>query len=182
MKRLALFALLLTAPAVPPSVDCHFSTQDDVSDILAKEFEGAKGSIDVAVFTFTDEGLADALIAAAGREGVKVRVLCDFNQFKGGRDRHKAAIQKLAGSAVEIKLVDLFDGKGDPQYSPHYHHKFAVIDGKTLITGSFNWTGMADSKNHENVLILRDDKKTAESYVKEFEGVWTDRRLTKSVP
>lgn len=182
MKRLALAALLLATPAPPPSVDVHFSTTADVSDILVKEFDGAKSTIDVAVFTFTDTGLADGLIAASKRDGVKVRVLSDFNQFKGGRDRHKEAIQKLNAAAVDVKLVDLYDGKGDPKFAPHYHHKFAVIDGKTLVTGSFNWTGMADSKNHENILILRDDKKSAASYVKEFEDVWNDRRLTKPVP
>ena len=50
----------------------------------------------------------------------------------------------------------------------HLHHKFAVVDGKTLITGSFNWTRSAAEENYENLLVT-DDPLLVEAYREEFE-------------
>jgi phosphatidylserine/phosphatidylglycerophosphate/cardiolipin synthase-like enzyme len=36
------------------------------------------------------------------------------------------------------------------------HNKVMVIDGGTVITGSFNFTRAAQQRNAENVLVLRD--------------------------
>jgi len=36
------------------------------------------------------------------------------------------------------------------------HHKVIVIDGETVLTGSFNFTKAAQEKNAENLLIIRD--------------------------
>ncbi len=177
-------AVLASGPAAVQDVraTARFSRTDDVRAELCKRFESAKRTIDVAVFTFTDGKLADALAAASRRKGVTVRVLADFSQHTSGRDRHKEALRRLDRSAVTVKLVDLSSGRGDPKFQPRFHHKFCVIDGSTLITGSFNWTGLAGSKNHENVLILEGDTKTAAAYAKEFNDVWNSGRLTKSVP
>ena len=36
------------------------------------------------------------------------------------------------------------------------HNKVLVLDGKTVITGSFNWTVSAEERNAENLLIIHD--------------------------
>jgi phosphatidylserine/phosphatidylglycerophosphate/cardiolipin synthase-like enzyme len=36
------------------------------------------------------------------------------------------------------------------------HHKVIVIDGETVLTGSFNFAKAAQEKNAENLLIIRD--------------------------
>ena len=51
------------------------------------------------------------------------------------------------------------------------HNKFAVIDGRTVLTGSFNWTITADTKNDENLLVIT-DKELAQKYVKQFNRLW----------
>jgi phosphatidylserine/phosphatidylglycerophosphate/cardiolipin synthase-like enzyme len=43
-----------------------------------------------------------------------------------------------------------------------------IIDGETVITGSFNFTTAAEEKNAENLLIIR-DKKLAERYIKNWQ-------------
>ena len=48
------------------------------------------------------------------------------------------------------------------------HNKFMVIDGETVITGSFNFTEAAEKKNAENLLIIH-DRKLAEKYVKNWD-------------
>ena len=58
------------------------------------------------------------------------------------------------------------------------HNKFAIIDGKILLTGSFNWTLAADQKNEENLLII-EDRKVIKAYQKRFEYLY--RRSGKAL-
>lgn len=51
-----------------------------------------------------------------------------------------------------------------------------VIDGKTVETGSFNYTSSADQKNAENVLVLHDVPDLAEAYHQEWMRLWTEAR------
>ena len=48
------------------------------------------------------------------------------------------------------------------------HNKVMVIDGETVITGSFNFTKAAEENNAENLLIIH-DKKLAERYIKNWQ-------------
>ena len=48
------------------------------------------------------------------------------------------------------------------------HDKFIIEDGETVETGSFNFTAAAESKNAENVLVLRDPQ-VAMRYGQEWE-------------
>jgi phosphatidylserine/phosphatidylglycerophosphate/cardiolipin synthase-like enzyme len=52
------------------------------------------------------------------------------------------------------------------------HQKFAVVDRKTVLTGSYNWTHSADSLNDENLLLFRDAGPLAEDYRKAFLRMW----------
>ena len=56
------------------------------------------------------------------------------------------------------------------------HNKFAVIDDKSLITGSFNWTQTAEERNEENLLIIS-DKNTIGQYQQRFEYLWNTSRM-----
>ena len=51
------------------------------------------------------------------------------------------------------------------------HHKFAVLDGQILVTGSFNWTRSAAEQNQENFLVS-DDTVLLQAYGKEFDSLW----------
>jgi phosphatidylserine/phosphatidylglycerophosphate/cardiolipin synthase-like enzyme len=48
------------------------------------------------------------------------------------------------------------------------HNKVMIIDGETVITGSFNFTKAAEESNAENLLVIR-DKKLAERYIKNWQ-------------
>jgi phosphatidylserine/phosphatidylglycerophosphate/cardiolipin synthase-like enzyme len=48
------------------------------------------------------------------------------------------------------------------------HNKVMVIDGETVITGSFNFTKAAEESNAENLLIIR-DRKLASLYMKNWQ-------------
>ena len=53
----------------------------------------------------------------------------------------------------------------------HMHHKFALIDGKTLVNGSFNWTRQAVLNNRENVIVTSSNQ-LAKAFRQEFEKMW----------
>ena len=53
------------------------------------------------------------------------------------------------------------------------HHKFAIIDGQEVLTGSFNWTMQAVMGNQENV-IISDDPDLVDAFVQHFEKMWTE--------
>lgn len=56
------------------------------------------------------------------------------------------------------------------------HQKFAVIDRKVVLTGSYNWTVSADNYNSENLLLFRDAGPLAEEYRKEFFRLWEKKQ------
>ena len=53
------------------------------------------------------------------------------------------------------------------------HHKFAVIDGKKVASGSFNWTMQAVMGNKENVIVT-EDPSIVGPFVAEFESLWEE--------
>ena len=54
------------------------------------------------------------------------------------------------------------------------HHKFAIIDNRLLLTGSYNWTFSANNRNDENLLII-DDPELIEVFENQFENLWSNK-------
>jgi len=137
---------------VSPSVDGVIESE------LIKALDEAEKSIYIAMYSFTNDGLAAAVIQAYDR-GVKVQILLDDSQDS---DKGKRQFPKLidAGIAVRVEHV-----------TGLLHHKFAVIDERLMITGSYNWSDNADDNNFENVVFIS-CKEIAEVYVKEFKEIW----------
>ncbi|WP_022846665.1 MULTISPECIES: phospholipase D family nuclease [unclassified Desulfurobacterium] len=142
------------------SVEVHFSPRGGCTDTLIKEINSAKHSIDAAIYSFTSKKIVKAFIRAHKR-GVKVRVIIDQGTAKS--KRCVAPILKKAGVPVRFKR-----GSGGGLM----HNKFAVIDGRTVITGSFNWTVSAEKRNDENLVVIKDDLPLAHRYEKVFDRLW----------
>lgn len=60
------------------------------------------------------------------------------------------------------------------------HNKFMIVDGRSVETGSFNYTQSAASRNAENVIYLRNRLDIAEKYAREFNRLWSEAEDTKS--
>ena len=54
------------------------------------------------------------------------------------------------------------------------HHKFTIIDKKTLLCGSFNFTKNAEKKNHENCLIIKSEDHVVNEFQNLFENLWSE--------
>jgi len=119
----------------------------------------ATQSMDVCVFTITDDRISNTLMYFH-KKGGNVRVITDNDTSVAiGSD-----IQKFRECGIPVKM----------DTSPyHMHHKFAVIDKKLLINGSFNWTHSAATTNCENVMITN-NKEFVSEFDRQFETMWND--------
>lgn len=167
-RILALTACLLlpacSPSAVPPStgssVTVAFSPQGTSLELVLSCIKTAERSILVAAYSFTSKPIAAALLEAHKR-GVDVQVVADR---KGNSSRY-TAVAFLANQGVPVRL--------NGHYAIH-HHKFMVIDGKHVETGSFNYSAAAVDKNAENVLVLRDAPEPAAQYAAEWQRLWNE--------
>ena len=135
----------------------YFCPEDDCASHIASMIKNSKESINAAFFTFTSEEIADELLKAQSR-GVDVSILVESRQ----RNVKNSQYQRLKDFGLDIKL-------DSNKYT--MHHKVLIIDGKTVVTGSFNPTLSADTKNDENLLILHDGR-IASAFLREFDSLW----------
>ncbi|MCD6353370.1 MAG: DUF1669 domain-containing protein [Proteobacteria bacterium] len=164
-------------------VGVHFSPGGNIQSLIIEKIDSAQKKIDVAMFAFTSKKLAWALIRANNR-GVKTRVILDGGFIENEYSQHGV----LYDRGVEVKIDrDHRPVSGVGKSYGKMHNKFAVIDGKTVITGSYNWTASAEERNEENILIFSCSYHTAKSYEKEFNKIWgtgillSESRLKKNL-
>jgi len=132
---------------------------------IGAELRGATRSIDVAMFHFTSERLVQAL-AERRRAGVPVRVLLDRVQSDDD------FVRRLRAEGLEVRRVT---PRGE---EARFHQKYAVLDARLVVTGSYNWTVQGDIANHENVVLLRHEP-AARSFQENFEKTWQDKELSQ---
>lgn len=145
-----------------PVIHACFTPGQDCTHQITDQISKADHSILVQAYNFTSKDIANALIEAKNR-GVKVKVILDKSQRK----------QKysLLHYIVDIGIPVWIDTK--PAIA---HNKVMIIDGKEVITGSFNFTDGAQKRNAENVVFISDTK-----LAKEFIENWQNREH-QSVP
>jgi phosphatidylserine/phosphatidylglycerophosphate/cardiolipin synthase-like enzyme len=152
-------------------VEVYFSPQDGAMAQVIAEVEAAQTSIDFAIFFFTEDALADALIAAHQR-GVVIRGLWDAL----GAGNASSDDEALCAAGIPVKIEETA-GK--------MHHKLMVIDAAgsdpTVIAGSLNWTAAADARNSENTVIVHDGA-TAQTLAAGFEGMWAGMAVAPCAP
>ena len=147
-------------PSEEPCIaDVCFSPGEACRDRIAGLIRSARDSVDVCVYTITDNEISQSLIDAH-RRGVHVRVISDDRKSgDAGSDIHRF---RAAGVAVRVD-----------QTRHHMHHKFALFDGRRLVTGSYNWTVGAALDNEEHIVILSERQLIAR-FQREFEKLWAE--------
>jgi phosphatidylserine/phosphatidylglycerophosphate/cardiolipin synthase-like enzyme len=139
----------------PPELDVHFSPKGGCCDRVVAEINKAKREILVLAYSFTSKAITEALIAASGR-GVTVECILDHSNEK---EEHTDL-----GLLVAAGLKPLVDAK-----HAIAHNKVMIIDRRTLITGSFNFTRQAEHENAENMLVLHHHRELVASYKQNYE-------------
>ena len=173
MKKL-LFAVLavllltgcvsdLSAPSSSPGgIDYYFPRAGaDVQSQLIGIIKSADKTLDIAVYSFTDQKIADAVIGDEKR-GVAVRVLTD--QTESGNSYQKQLLQTLKDAGIPVKIN---------KHSGLMHLKVTIVDASECTTGSFNYTKSAEQENDE-VFVVIHSSDVAAGFEKEFSDMWSD--------
>lgn len=108
---------------------------------LRRCIRNASRSLKIALFTFTHPGLCEELIDAK-RRGVAVSVIIDQHSARGASMK---TVGQLRDAGVPVLLS---------QGVQLLHHKFLLVDDRTLVCGSANWTKAAFCKNSDCILLL----------------------------
>jgi phosphatidylserine/phosphatidylglycerophosphate/cardiolipin synthase-like enzyme len=135
--------------------------------------DAADTSVDVAMYSFSDALILEALDNAVDR-GVSVRALLEG----ASEDRKSPAGTRsatLEDMGIEVRWVNKI-----------MHHKFALIDGPRsnlasagtarLVTGSANWSYSAGTRYDENTLFFEDDARLALLFQREYNLLWDHGR------
>jgi phosphatidylserine/phosphatidylglycerophosphate/cardiolipin synthase-like enzyme len=137
----------------------YFSPGTDILESISDLLKQAKQSLDICVFTITDERLANDILVCH-RNGIKVRIITDDEKMYD----HGSAIKDLKSAGIPVKI-------DHSRY--HMHHKFGIIDSRIIFTGSFNWTYTASNHNQENMLVTTNHD-IVNQYAEQFKILWEE--------
>ena len=142
----------------PVICECYFFPNPSNEQRVVNMFRTCKKTLDLAIFTFTRDSIAQAILEAHQR-GVKIRCIGDDGN------------SKVKGSDVRLLASIGIPCKTDNNLRFHMHNKMAIIDNSVVITGSFNWTSQAVNKNQDNILFI-EDKNIASQYTDYYNKIW----------
>lgn len=150
---------------------------------LAQLLSQSQTSLDMGLFVFSAQNLADGLAALHARH-VRIRLLAD----PGFANRSFSETLDLLGVSQSDRRCRLeagnrpwlraLPGVGTPRLRPgdKLHHKVAVIDAQRVITGSFNWSPSAAHQNDETLLVI-DSALLARHFTAEIDQLWRGAEL-----
>jgi phosphatidylserine/phosphatidylglycerophosphate/cardiolipin synthase-like enzyme len=157
MRFCVLMCLVMLSAAcaeLTPAVNVCFSPGGNCLSSITAEIENAKAEIRIQAYSLSSKPIADAVVNAK-EAGINVEIILDKS------------------SSVAQNNAVYFDSlKGIPTYLDARHtvadNNVIIIDKGTVITGSFNFTKEADTKNAENLLIIKSDR-LASTYLDNWE-------------
>ncbi|UXE67229.1 MAG: DUF1669 domain-containing protein [Chryseotalea sp. WA131a] len=123
---------------------------------LINELSDSKEKVSIAVAWFTNDNILDYLMTMLERK-IKVELIVvndRINNRETGLDFNKFI--KQGGKFYFADSSSLM------------HHKFAIIDDKKIVSGSYNWTYNAEFRNDEN-LIMSNDQELVKCFIQEFD-------------
>src|SRR3989454_12447447 len=133
---------LVAGRAAPATIQVYFSPKGGCTEAVVDALSKAKSTVLVQAYSFTSAPIAKALVDAH-RRGVRIQVILDKSNQT---DKYSAAtFTQNAGIPTFI----------DDKHAIA-HNKIMVIDGRTVLTGSFNFTKQAEESNAENLLVIDD--------------------------
>ena len=135
-----------------------FTPGGNCTQLIVDKLNQAQESIFIQAYSFTSAPIAKAVVEAK-RRNIPVYVILDKSQSP--KNKYSSA-KYLLDNNIETYI----------DYKPSIaHNKVIIIDGKLLLTGSFNFTKAAQFHNAENLIIISDPA-IAHLYL----ANWYDRR------
>jgi phosphatidylserine/phosphatidylglycerophosphate/cardiolipin synthase-like enzyme len=140
-----------------------FTRAGSIAEAIERLAWAASTSIYAALYRLNHPRLA-RLLEDAFRRGVEVRLVLDRLKY----DETRATRELLGNSHIPFALLTGRQGSKSKM-----HHKFVILDGQIVLTGSYNWTLESEEQNFEDVVILRDPQSVA-NYSREFAALWAE--------
>lgn len=149
-------------------VEVFFSPRGGGREAVVEELKQAKKSVSFLTFSLTDPETGATLVEKA-KAGVKV---------EGVFDRWLAAGEYSLFKPLQSAGIKVYrDGN-----QALMHHKVIVIDNKTVITGSYNYSQNAEVNNNEAFVIIRGATQVAGAYAGEFRRVLKAAKTNRPPP
>lgn len=150
--------------------------------LIAKALSNSKRSVDLALFVFSDQTIANTL-EQQNRQNVQIRAVIEpdfiYRPYSEALDMMGVSLSnKCMIEANNHPWLHPITTIGVPQLlkGDLLHHKFAVIDKSAVITGSHNWSESANSSNDETLLVIHSPT-VAAHYQQEFERLYANASL-----
>ena len=127
-----------------------------IQNVIQKELFNAKSSIKIVVAWFTNDLLFQPLVLKQ-KAGVNVEIILNKDEINCSEDN-------------SIDFNELVNAGGIVRWNESkqlMHDKFCIIDGRIVISGSYNWTNKAEY-NEENVSVFKDESDTIAFFEKKY--------------
>ena len=148
---------LLYSNEMKVKASAYFSPGDDCLHRIRRLIGEARQTLDICVFTITDNRIVRKLTEAHNR-GIHIRIISD--------DMKSEDLGSDMESLENIGINCRYD-----RTTAHMHHKFAIADNDLLLTGSYNWTRSASTENNENIVISNNNR-LIKQFQQEFDKMW----------
>lgn len=140
----------------------------NIREVILENLTEAQKEIYVAMAWFTNHEIYDVILKKSKEIPVNLVVINDdINIRLDGLD-----FQKFIDNGGTF----YFGKSGNPM-----HNKFCVIDSNVLITGSYNYTYLAESINEENVVVFKGSSDIINNFITEFKNIVSNLDSIKSI-
>lgn len=158
--------LLFVSSSLHAKTEVLFSPRGSIKDKILENINSSKKTIDIAAFIFTAGELAEALYKAKER-GVGIRIIVDLRQM----EKRYPALEFLNEGGFDLQFLT-------GNIGGVMNNTFAIFDGKTVVSGSYNWTEYAEKFNYENALFI-DGPDVVKRFQEEFESLYSKSKIMK---
>ncbi|TAE56998.1 MAG: DUF655 domain-containing protein [Nostocales cyanobacterium] len=166
---------------ISPTQPWHNSS----NGIIGKTLDTAIKNVDLALFVFSDQQIAN-ILKNRHLQKVEIKALIEpqfaYRSYSEALDMMGLALSENCQYEVDNSpWKNPITTVGVPKLASGdlLHHKFAVIDNQTVITGSHNWSEAANNGNDETLLIIKNTK-VAAHFQREFNRLY--QTITPGLP
>lgn len=157
-----------TATIMVDEPEVFFNGQE--KEIMLKIIREAKKSIDIQMYRIQEEDAINAIVETSRNKDLKIRII--LNKDKFNRD---------SICSIEEKY-DKPDGNFRIKWKKTgaiMHRKLMVVDEKTVVLGSTNWTDYALNQKNWEVTLINNNTDIAKKIAEQFRKEWEDVEYTE---
>jgi phosphatidylserine/phosphatidylglycerophosphate/cardiolipin synthase-like enzyme len=140
----------------PPETRTFYSPVDDVHGALAAVLASADRSVVVSMYGYDDPELNKVLRRKLEDDKIYVQLSLDSSQAAGRAEKPLLAAWENDGVGNSIAI-------GRSEKGAIMHLKLAIVDGLDMVTGSTNWSTSGETKQDNQLTLIRDPLVAAEA-------------------